>query len=150
MSTSAPSRAAGAAMEAWALVRQLWLTNLPGFQALCAEHGLTKPQAGALLQLDPERPVPMSALAGLLMCDASNVTGIVDRLEDRGLVERRDAPHDRRVRMLAVTPEGGRVRARIAAQLGTPPPALTALSPGDQRALRDLLRRAVEHQASAT
>src|SRR5205823_14909800 len=110
MSTSAPSRPAGAAMEAWALVRQLWLTNLPGFQAACAEHELTKPQAGALLQLDPERPIPMSGLAGALMCDASNVTGIVDRLEDRGLVDRRGAPPARRIRMLALTPQGARVR----------------------------------------
>jgi DNA-binding MarR family transcriptional regulator len=149
MSTSTRARPATAATEAWELVRRLWFSNLPGFQALCTEHGLTKPQAGALLQLDPERPAPMSGLAGQLMCDASNVTGIVDRLEDRGLVERRDAPHDRRVRMLALTPDGVRLRARIAGQLGTPPPGITALSPADQRVLRDLLRRAVEHQEAA-
>jgi DNA-binding MarR family transcriptional regulator len=147
MSTSAPAQPASVATEAWQLIRQLWLANLPGFQALCTQHGLTKPQAGALLQLDPDRPVPMSGLAGLLMCDASNVTGIVDRLEDRGLVERQDAPRDRRVRMLALTAKGRRVRERISAQLGTPPPGVTALSAADQRALRDVLRRAVERQA---
>ncbi len=150
MSTRAPTRArakrtADPAAEAWQLIRQLWMTNVPRFQAICAEHDLTKPQAGALLQLDPDRPIPMSGLAGALMCDASNVTGIVDRLEDRGLVERRNAPQDRRVKMLAVTPAGARVRGEIASRL-SPPPGLTALSAADQRALRDLLRRAVEHQ----
>jgi DNA-binding MarR family transcriptional regulator len=91
----------------------------------------------------------MSGLAGALMCDASNVTGLVDRLEDRGLVERQSAPHDRRIKMLALTPAGARVRRELDARLGTAPPGLTALSPADQRALRDLLRRAVEDQATA-
>jgi DNA-binding MarR family transcriptional regulator len=149
MSTRAPSRPGTAAAEAWQLLRQLWFANLPRFQAACAEHELTKPQAGALLQLDPDRPIPMSGLAGALMCDASNVTGLVDRLEDRGLVERQSAPHDRRIKMLALTPAGARVRRELDARLGTAPPGLTALSPADQRALRDLLRRAVEDQATA-
>ena len=129
MSTAAPPRPPRAAIEAWELIRQLWVANLPAFHAVCVEHDLTKPQAGAL------------------MCDASNVTGLVDRLEDRGLVERRAAPHDRRVRVLAITPEGERVRGRILARLGDPPAALSALSAAEQRALRDLLRRAVEQQA---
>jgi DNA-binding MarR family transcriptional regulator len=148
MSTAAPVRVPQAAVEAWALIRELWMVNLPSFHAACAEHELTKPQAGALMRLDPDQPVPMSALAGMLMCDASNVTGIVDRLADRGLVERRDAPHDRRVRFLAVTPAGARVRADIMSRLGKPPAGLAALPAADQRALRDLLRRAVERQAS--
>jgi DNA-binding MarR family transcriptional regulator len=146
MSTTAPTRTPRAAVEAWGLIRELWLANLPAFHALCAEHDLTKPQAGALMRLDPDRPVPMSRLAGALMCDASNVTGLVDRLADRGLVERRDAPHDRRVRILALTPEGARVRAQVLQGLSQPPPGLAALPAADQRALRDLLRRAVERQ----
>jgi DNA-binding MarR family transcriptional regulator len=149
MSTRAPSHPRTAADEAWELLRQLWLANLPRFQAACAEHELTKPQAGALLQLDPERPLPMSALADALMCDASNVTGLVDRLEDRGLVERRSAPNDRRIKMLALTAEGARARRDLQARLGSPPAGLDALSAAEQRALRDLLRRAVERQATA-
>jgi len=148
MSTAAPPRPPRAAVEAWDLIRQLWVANLPAFHAVCVEHDLTKPQAGALMRLDPAQPpIPMSALAGALMCDASNVTGLVDRLEDRALVERRAAPHDRRVRVLAITPEGERVRGRILARLGDPPAALSALSVAEQRALRDLLRRAVEYRA---
>jgi DNA-binding MarR family transcriptional regulator len=133
-----------AAMEAWGLLRRLWVANLPAFQAACAEHELTKPQAGALLQLDPDRPIAMSGLAGALMCDASNVTGIVDRLEYRGLVERRPADHDRRVKLLALTDEGRELRASIGDRLHAPPVELAKLSQADQRALRDILQRAFE------
>ena len=55
----------------------------------------------------------MSSLAGMLFCDASNVTGIVDRLEARGLIERRPAAQDRRVKLLALTPAGEQVRATV-------------------------------------
>jgi DNA-binding MarR family transcriptional regulator len=94
--------------------------------------------------LDPGRPVPMSELADALHCDNSNVTGIVDRLEDRGLVERRSATHDRRVKMLAVTPRGAEVRERLAERLEQAPAPLARLSPEDQRTLRDIMRRALE------
>jgi hypothetical protein len=46
------------------------------------------------------------------------------------------------VKTLVLTPEGVRVRAAIAARLDEPPDALTSLSAADQRALRDILRRA--------
>ena len=46
----------------------------------------------------------MSSLAELLVCDASNITGIADRLEARGLVERRSVGADRRVKTLALHP----------------------------------------------
>jgi DNA-binding MarR family transcriptional regulator len=109
-----------------------------------AELGLTFVQAHAIRLLDPDRPLPMSALAGLLFCDASNVTGIADRLEARGLVERRSVG-DRRVKTLALTPAGVELRARVADVMSEPPAAIAALSADDQRTLRDILRRAAEH-----
>jgi DNA-binding MarR family transcriptional regulator len=78
-----------------------------------------------------------------LACDNSNVTGIIDRLEERGLVERRNAPHDRRVKLVALTPEGKRLKQGVEARMAEPPPAIEGLSREDQRALRDVLRRAV-------
>jgi len=89
----------------------------------------------------------MSALAEALSCDASNVTGIVDRLEARGLIERKSADHDRRVKMLAVTPKGARLRGRLLARLHEPPESITALSRADQCALRDILARALQRNA---
>jgi DNA-binding MarR family transcriptional regulator len=131
-----------AAQEAWALISELFWELRPRMAAVASEFGLTPPQMFALKVLDPEHPIPMSELAGKLHCDNSNVTGLIDRLTAQGLVERRDAPHDRRVRMLAVTAEGARVRRRLASVMLDVPPLLTGMSPEDQTALRDLLRRA--------
>jgi DNA-binding MarR family transcriptional regulator len=113
------------------------------FMAIASEFELSPPQVMALRQLDPDEPKPMSELALALRCDNSNVTGIVDRLEDRGLVERRPAAHDRRVKMLSITARGAQVRAGLAARLDEPPEPLASLSPEDQRALRDIMRRAL-------
>jgi MarR family transcriptional regulator, organic hydroperoxide resistance regulator len=125
------------------LLSDLFAVHRRRFLAVSAENGLSPPQAGALLRLGDGDPVPMSELAGALMCDASNVTGIVDRLEARGLVERGPAPHDRRVKMLALTAEGAAVRELVSARMSEPPAPLASLAAADQRALRDLLRRAL-------
>jgi DNA-binding MarR family transcriptional regulator len=111
--------------------------------------GLTLVQAHALRTLDPRQPLPMSTLAELLLCDASNVTGIADRLEARGLIERRTAPGDRRVKTLALTRKGAALRARALEIMSEPPAPIAALSVADQRLLRDVLRRAVELLRSA-
>ena len=132
------------AAEAWALMQRLVGPQRKRFMALAAEHELSPPQLGALKALDPERPVAMSELAGILGCDNSNVTGIVDRLEYRGLVERRPAEHDRRVKLLALTAEGQELRDSLSARLHAPPQELARLSDEDQRALRDILQRAFD------
>jgi DNA-binding MarR family transcriptional regulator len=135
------ARRASPAAEAWGLIHELFMSQKGRFVAIAQEFDLTPIQMGAVRNLDPERPVPMSELAGALHCDASNVTGIVDRLESRGLVERRSADRDRRVKMLALTDEGARVRAALVERMSQPPESLAALSAADQRALRDVLRR---------
>jgi len=132
------------AVEAWRLMTTLVFSARPRMFQAAQEFDLAPGQLRALQLLDPASEVPMSALAGTMFCDASNVTGIVDRLEARGLIERRPAQHDRRVKMLAVTDEGREVRARLIERLSQPPPQLAALPPADQRALRDLLQAAVQ------
>lgn len=115
----------------------------PRIWAIASEFELTPMQMLALKSLEPGRELPMSALADSLHCDASNVTGIVDRLESRALLERRSSPEDRRVKVLAVTEEGQRLRERIAERMGEPPAALVDLDEADKRALRDILQRAL-------
>jgi MarR family transcriptional regulator, organic hydroperoxide resistance regulator len=87
----------------------------------------------------------MNALADRLFCDASNVTGIADRLENRGLIERRAAEGDRRVKALVLTAEGVALRNRAYEIMTEPPAPIAALPLSDQRALRDILERAVEN-----
>ena len=91
------------------MMHELFHASRRRFLAVASEFELSPPQVRALNVLEPGRPVPMSELADALHCDNSNVTGIVDRLEDRGLVERRSATHDRRVKMLVVTERGAEV-----------------------------------------
>ena len=134
-------RTANAADEAWALLRDLAMAQRGTVMAVAAELGLSPPQLFALQALREGEPAPMSDLAGVLRCDASNVTGIVDRLEARGLVERRPAAHDRRVRHLFLTDEGRRLRAEVGERLGRPPAGFGALSVAEARTLRDLLAK---------
>ena len=77
-----------------------------GFEAAAADFDLSAAQAKALRHVCAAGPVPMGDLACRMRCDASNVTGIIDRLEERGLVERRAAPGDRRVKSLVATGRG--------------------------------------------
>ncbi|PWU46169.1 MarR family transcriptional regulator [Micromonospora globispora] len=78
-----------------------------------AELGLTPAAARALHELDPDRPLPARDLAEQLRCDRSNVTALVDKLEQAGLVERRVDPTDRRQKTLVVTEAGRRMRDRV-------------------------------------
>ncbi|MDQ6901066.1 MAG: MarR family transcriptional regulator [Candidatus Dormibacteraeota bacterium] len=103
--------------------------------------GLTVPQAGLLQALGS--PLPMNQIAGRMHCDASNLTGIVDRLEGRGLVERRVRADDRRVKEIALTPAGRRVKRQVDGVLkGTP--GFGALNAEDQATLRSLLARVLQ------
>jgi MarR family transcriptional regulator, organic hydroperoxide resistance regulator len=129
--------------EAWELMFQIFMGSKPQRMRIAQEYGLSPMQLFALGALEPDQEVPMSTLAELLVCDASNVTGIVDRLESRGLIERRAATRDRRVKLLALTENGLRLREEAIQRMLEPPPEIARLSRADQRALRDALRRAV-------
>lgn len=132
------------ARGAWAPLFELIQERMRHFPGLAAEFELSPVQAHVLRMLGYGQQ-PMSVLAGYLSCDASNVTGLVDRLESRGLVERRSAEHDRRVKLLGLTEAGAQVRQRLMARLAEPPAAIAALSPEDLRALREIMLRAVEN-----
>jgi DNA-binding MarR family transcriptional regulator len=104
------------------------------------EFELTGAQAQLMRELAPG-PRPMGELAGRLGCDASNVTGLTDRLEDRGLVERRPSPGDRRVKVLALTDEGERLQRALWERLMADSPLGNGLSAQEQAELLALLER---------
>lgn len=128
---------------AWELLLELLLAQRSRLPRVAAEFGLSPVQAHALRLLEPGRPTPMGALAQALACDSSNVTGIVDRLEARGVLERRSVDGDRRVKLLVVTEAGGRLRAQLFARLAEPPAGIRELSRAEQETLAELLRRAL-------
>jgi MarR family transcriptional regulator, organic hydroperoxide resistance regulator len=141
-----PASAAGpgsAADEAWALLRELLFAERRRFFEAAAEFELHPGQAGTLMQLDDGAGLPMHEIATRLACDNSNVTGIVDRLEARGLVTRRPGEDDRRVKYVALTPLGAEVRGEMGRKLAQVPVAIERLSVEDQRVLRDVLARAI-------
>ena len=106
-----------------------------------AQFDLSAPQALALLRLGES--LPMRDLAARLRCDASNITGIVDRLEARHLVDRKPDETDRRIKNLVLTRQGAEILHRFKDRLLQDVPAIGALSKADQRALRDLLSKAL-------
>ena len=135
--------------DTWELLMDLVMAERARIPQIAAEFRLSPPQVHALRVLSPEQPLPMGRLACALGCDASNVTGIVDRLEKRGLIERRPSERDRRVKVLVVTAEGAQVRRRLLLRLGEPPQGIAALSPADRRRLARLLRLALSRAAAA-
>jgi MarR family transcriptional regulator, organic hydroperoxide resistance regulator len=131
--------------QGWALLLQVAFERVHAhFAAAVAELDLAPMQAKALHELDAEQPISMRELARRLGADPSNVTGLIDRLEARGLVERRPDPRDRRIKGLALTAAGARLRERLFASLYTPPRGVARLSEPDQRSLRDVLQRVLE------
>jgi MarR family transcriptional regulator, organic hydroperoxide resistance regulator len=132
-----------AAQEAWSLFWRIFSEDKTRRMAAMSALGLGPMQTMALVTLEPGDAKPMRALAESMQCDNSSVTGIVDRLEAAGLVERRPSERDRRVKEVALTARGEQVRAQAQSALSIPPPPIAALSAADAAALRDILRRAV-------
>lgn len=123
-------------MELVPLLKQHWT-------AAAGQFDLTPAQAFALKRLEPGKPVPMNSLVDVLLCDPSNVTGIVDKLEARGLVERQASQDDRRVKNLVVTPRGAQLREKLTERASEPHPAVLRLSAEDQCRLCEILERLV-------
>ena len=126
------------AAEAWGLL--VPLVYPPRFIEIAHKLGVTPPILGALRFL--EQPQTMGRMAELLHCDPSNVTGIVDALEERKLADRKPSEGDRRVKVVELTAAGKKLRARSIEEMYKPPAWIEALSAADQRKLRDILRRA--------
>jgi DNA-binding MarR family transcriptional regulator len=121
---SAP--AADSAHEVWG--RLAALVYPPPFLAIARELGL--------------RPIAI-----VLHCDNSNVTGIVDGLEEKGLATRRPSAADRRVKLIELTAEGRKVRARLIRAIEKPPAWVEGLSKADRRGLVEILGRAIERSS---
>ncbi len=136
-----PTRAAASlddAHEIAGLLFQIAEQTRHVFESAARRFDLTPPQARALLEL--QQPVSMRFVADRLRCDASNVTGIVDRLEARELVTREPDPSDRRIKSLVLTPEGHRARSALENAVRSSP-VMAGLNAGERRTLLRLLSK---------
>ena len=138
-----PASKATLAADVWRdLFTFFWSSGSRNAMVLASQElGVTPGHVKALLELEPDQPRPMGALADSMHCDASNATWLVDRLEERGLVERGTVPTDRRVKTVVLTPLGVKTRAAVIERLHEPPPDLLALDREDLEELRAALAK---------
>lgn len=99
------------------LMFELVLRLKPQLIEAASKHNLTAMQLHVLGFLSDDDPHPMNWIALLMHCDASNVTGIIDRLVSMELVERTESPKDRRIKMARLTPKGKKLREQIMQEL---------------------------------
>jgi DNA-binding MarR family transcriptional regulator len=136
------------ACRAWQLLMKFFFAQRAHLPSSGAEFDLSPVQCHVLHLIEPGRPLPMSRLAATLSCDASNVTGLVDRLESRGLVRRQPSPEDRRVKVLQLTPTGSRLRAQLLRQMTGRSLPLSRLSLDQQRTLVKILETLVDEKST--
>ncbi len=132
------------ARRAWQLLVRFFFAQREHLPDLCAAFDLSPAQCHVLHLIEPDRPLPMGHLADALSCDRSNVTGLVDRLEARGLVQRQPSARDRRVKVLQLTPTGSRVRAEVLKGMTQGPVPLSRLSAAQRRSLVRILESLLE------
>ncbi len=113
------------------------------FTELAAQYGLTAVQAKVLLLLQPDGAMTMRTIAGQLQYDASNLTGVVDRLEELGAVRRQPHPHDRRAKGVLLTESGQRMRSAFWEGLTNRSGPLGKLNSRELSSLRSLLGAAL-------
>lgn len=126
-------------LELFSAVSQAFFDN---YDEAAARHDLTRMQAFMLAHL-LSGPKPMRSLAEHLKCEPSNITGLVDRMEARGLVTREPDPEDRRVKNITATELGRESFEAVWSGLTFAAEPLGALSVAERETLRDLLQRMV-------
>ena len=131
------------AQALWKLLRDDAFASLrDDFAARVAECSLSLSQGKLIREL--AKPQSQRELARRLHYDPSNITALADSLEARALIERRADASDRRFRLLALTPEGERLRASLEERLAQPPQFLDRLTPTEQKQLLQLLAKIFE------
>ena len=101
------------ALRLWVILSRAHEAIARHAEADVARHGLTIAEFGILEALYHVGPMLLGELQRRILVSSGGVTYLVDRLHERGLVERQPCPNDRRARYAALTTEGKRLLARI-------------------------------------
>lgn len=128
---------AGVARDVWRLMFASTMARVGRASPILMDLGLTPGHMKVLFHLEDEAQ-PMGSLATQFGCDASTMTWLIDRLEERDLVERRSLPKDRRVKAVALTKAGRALKTRLEARMFEPPRELAALDRATLDTLRDV------------
>lgn len=132
----------GTALSLWIALARCYATYAKAVAAKVQGYGLTTPQFGTLEALYHLGPLSLGELADKLLVTGGNVTYVMDRLEDQGLVYRYRRPDDRRVIQAKLTPEG---RALVADAFPEHVDYIAHLSrhlsTEEQQQMRDLLKQ---------
>jgi len=130
------------ALRVWITLARCYATFSRSITCRVAEYGLTTPQFGILEALLHLGPLSLGELAEKLLVTGGNVTYVMDRLEERGLVYREQSEDDRRVIQAKLTPEGRRVISEVfPSHADFVRELVSVLDPGEQEALRALLKK---------
>ena len=125
----------------WQLLR-IAISAKHGLTNIAEKHTLTVMQMYTLCLLEDDSSIPMNLLSSLLNCDASNVTGIVDRLFQQKYIKREENPHDRRSKMIMLTPKGAKLCERLTTALNSyQPTTFKELSDKEKQQLLTLLTK---------
>lgn len=130
------------ALRLWIALARAYATFSREVSSRVAEYGLTTPQFGILEALHHLGPLPLGELAEKLLVTGGNVTYVMDRLEEQGLVVRERAEGDRRVVLAHLTDEGRALIRRVfPGHAAFVEEAVCHLSVDEQETLRTLLKK---------
>lgn len=111
---------------------------------LAGEHNITGPQLICLKTVAARGPISVTEIGKAMNLSPSNVVGILDRLEERGLIERQRGTTDRRLLHVTATDAGRETAARIPWPLSVPlDKALRRMTAEEKRALASSFERLV-------
>jgi DNA-binding MarR family transcriptional regulator len=130
---------------AWLLIKVSFRAK-KGLLKIAEEYDLSFVQIYTLCSMSPDKPLSMNEIANMLICDASNVTGIIDRLFSREYIVRQEKLGDRRVKMISLTPKGEKLRSQIIKSIVEyPSDALERLNNEQKGQLKRLLKAVLDN-----
>ena len=129
------------------LIRRLQQIAVAVFAQECADHDITPLQYAALVAVRDNPGLDATRIAALVAFDRSTIGNVMERLEGKGLIERRANPDDRRVKMLKISRRGARLLDKCEpAVLRAQERMLDPLDGAERRAFINQMRRIIAQQ----